>query len=84
MNSELRDSSKSNSSDARVDLTAIKTPPPRLEGLSNLYIVYIPGQTSELSISGFNQVSANTIIWDAKEKLSQYNLVSLLRKPLAF
>jgi len=38
-NSELLESSKSNSSDARVDLNAIKTQPPRLEGRSYLYIV---------------------------------------------
>jgi len=43
--------SNSTSSDVRVDLTALKTPPPRLEGPSYLYIVYIPGKTSEFEIS---------------------------------
>jgi len=81
MNSKLRVSSKINSSG---EGTSYRNPPPRREGRSCLYIVYIPTKTSELSISGFNQVSVNTIIWDAKERLSQYILVRLLRKPLAF
>jgi len=39
---------------------------------------------SELRISGFNQVSVKTITWEDKEKLSVYNLVNLLCKPLVF
>jgi len=40
--------------------------------------MYLLGKTSELRISGFNQVSVKTIIWEDKEKLSVYNLVNIL------
>jgi len=46
--------------------------------------VYLLGKTSDLRTSGFNQVSGNTITWEDKEKLSVYNLVNLLCKPLVF
>jgi len=80
MNSTLRNSAKSTSSDVMVDLTAIKTLPFRLDGRSYVCIEYITGKGT----SCFNQVSVNTFIWDAKERLSEYNLVSWLSKPLAF
>jgi len=79
MISELWDSSKSNSSNGRVDLTRS-----HLEGRSYLYNVYIcTWEDFGVKSPALNK-SLNTIIRDAKERLLQYNLVSLLRKPLAF
>jgi len=46
--------------------------------------ICMPNPSIELRISGFNQVSVKTITWEDKEKLSVYNLVNLLCKPLIF
>jgi len=77
-------SSRITASDVSSTSTAIKSPPPHRVGRSSLLVLYLLEKTSELRVSGLNQISVNTITWKGKEKLSVYKLDSLHRKPLLF
>lgn len=84
MNSKLFGLSNCTSSEGKMDLAAIKTPPPFLCFLSFLYIVNESHKISLLRIEEQSHVSVNTIISRSMLKLDLYKADNLERMPRTF